>query len=180
MQKLIFFLSFLIILSNNLYGETEDPGEFFKDAEYKTTENKQQIPQALVEIVKRPSLVESEFKFPKKKSVLEAAGKSAVFPGFGHYYLEKNNRALVIAGVEIALLAGVVYSDPGQYSGSSQDEIYQQRETLKVLVGLVWVWNIFDAISIAVENNHYVDAEEKRFKQYTEGSGLNNNIKERL
>jgi hypothetical protein len=123
------------------------------------------VPEQIQDMIKAPEIADGKYGLPFRRSPWEAGLKAAVFPGWGHFYLEHYYKAWLIVGAETLILVGIMNSDTEKYVNAKpeiRDAVYQQRETLGALGGLIWLWNIFDATGLAIENNRLIDEEEKK------------------
>jgi len=171
-KLLIIFLICLCVLPARAqdYAPDEWPEESGN-----VTEDRQQAPEEIREMVADPQYIEKPLEFPGRRSPLEAGVKAMIIPGWGHFYLERYNRAWLIAGVELALMISIGNSNPARYKNASEtvrDNNYRQYETLSVLSGLIWFWSVFDATSIAMEVNRQIDNEEKKISFEQNGARL--------
>ncbi|MFC1517544.1 hypothetical protein ACFL5G_03190 [Candidatus Margulisiibacteriota bacterium] len=160
----------MLIMINPLCAESE-LSTYWSEEGTPATKNVEKVPEEIKDMVDAPKIIKKPLELPRRKSVWEAGAKATLVPSWGHFYVENYNRAVLIAGTEALLLVGIINSDPTKYENTSeatQDTIYQQRETLTVIGGLIWLWSIFDATSIAIENNRRLEEEERKISWSTE------------
>jgi len=161
MRTMIIILFFIISLQP-VFAETYDPSE---EPSSDMIVSKDAVPEQIKDMVTAPRLADERYALPERRSVGEAGWKAAFFPGWGHWYLEHYNKAGLIWGAEAVVLVGIMNSDTEKYVNAKtevRDAVYQQRETLGLIGGLIWLWNIYDAVGLALENNRVIDEEEKK------------------
>ncbi len=152
----------LFFCTQPLWAEMYDPTE---EPSAAMTVSRDVVPEQIKEMVDAPVLADEQYALPARKSVAEASWKAILLPGWGHWYLEHYNKFGMIVGAETLILIGIVNSDTEKYVNAEpeiRDTVYQQRETLGMLGGLIWLWSIYDAVGLALENNRLIDAEEKK------------------
>jgi hypothetical protein len=80
-----------------------------------------------------------------------ALGLSAIFPGFGHWYIDDRIKAipLVLGGAYLA--SNAVMINPAM-SNTYADDLYNKKVQFVQMYLVVWLWSLLD---VYAETNNY-------------------------
>ncbi len=81
----------------------------------------------------------------EKKDHYSALGRTAVFPGWGHYYLENKLKAYPMFLASSYLLYNALTINPGNWSSDELHEImYNKKQQFQQIYLAYWLWAMFD------------------------------------